>query len=451
MERAEMRRLLDWKSSPQRKPLLLFGARQVGKSYLIEQFARENYEKYALFNLEEDPRLTRAFDGNLDPCTVISNLSQITGHTLDTENMLYVFDEAQVSNRALTALKYFQEANFSHPVIAAGSLLGVAVNQRYYSLPVGKVNTMVLHPMTFDEFMGATGHALMLEGIREAYFDRRAYQLHDQAMGLYRTYLLVGGMPEAVAAYARTGDVRDAVRVHRDILNLYLADMVKYAPSPTDVARARDVWNSVPGQLAKENHKFQYRQVRSGGRSSEYEGAISWLLSAGLIDKCMRVSSGQVPLRLHEDRGSFKIYANDVGLLSTMSGIPASALFDERGRSLLDTGGLTENYVVQQMVARGIEPRYWTSGNRAEIDLVVEDGSAKAVPIEIKSTKNVRYRSLGVYRDKYEPDRVVRVSARNFGTGDVESIPLYAVGCLADDVAMRRGANEGMGSWAPTV
>ena len=387
MERAEMRRLLDWKSSPQRKPLLLFGARQVGKSYLIEQFARENYEKYALFNLEEDPRLARAFDGNLDPRTVISNLSQITGHTLDTENMLYVFDEAQVSNRALTALKYFQEANFSHPVIAAGSLLGVAVNQRYYSLPVGKVNTMVLHPMTFDEFMGATGHALMLEGIREAYFDRRAYQLHDQAMGLYRTYLLVGGMPEAVAAYARTGDVRDAVRVHRDILNLYLADMVKYAPSPTDVARARDVWNSVPGQLAKENHKFQYRQVRSGGRSSEYEGAISWLLSAGLIDKCMRVSSGQVPLRLQEDIGSFKIYANDVGLLSTMSGIPASALFDERGRSLLDTGGLTENYVVQQMVARGIEPRYWTSGNRAEVDLVVEDGFAKAVPIEIKSTK----------------------------------------------------------------
>lgn len=448
MERAEMRRLLDWKSSPQRKPLLLFGARQVGKSYLID------YEKYALFNLEEDPRLTRAFDGNLDPCTVISNLSQITGHTLDTENMLYVFDEAQVSNRALTALKYFQEANFSHPVIAAGSLLGVAVNQRYYSLPVGKVNTMVLHPMTFDEFMGATGHAPMLEGIREAYFDRRAYQLHDQAMDLYRTYLLVGGMPEAVTAYARSGDVRDAVRVHRDILNLYLADMTKYAPSPTDIARARDVWNSVPRQLAKENHKFQYRQVRSGGRSSECEGAISWLLSAGLIDKCMRVSSGQVPLRLQEDRGSFKIYANGVGLLSTMSGIPTSALFDERGRSLLDTGGLTENYVVQQIVARGIEPRYWTSGNRAEVDLVVEDGSAKAVPIEIKSTKNVRSRSLGVYRDKYEPDRVVCVSARNFGTvltGDVEGIPLYAVGCLADDVAMGRGTNEGMGSWAPTA
>ena len=435
MERTMMQQLVEWKHREDRKPLLLFGARQVGKSYLIEQFAKQNFENYILLNLEEDPRLAHAFDGSLEPGNVISNLSQIMGINLDVKGMLYVFDEVQVSNRALTALKYIQESGFPHPVIAAGSLLGVAVNQRDYSLPVGKVNTMVLHPMTFDEFMVATGNTLMLEGIREAYAEKCAYQLHDQAMNLYRTYLLVGGMPEAVAAFVRTGDIRDAVRVHRDILNLYLADMAKYAPSPTDVVRARDVWNSVPSQLAKENHKFQYKQVRSGGRASQYEGAISWLLSVGLIDKCVRVSSGQVPLRLQEDMVSFKVYANDVGLLSTMSGIPAAALFDERGRSLLDAGGLTENYVVQQMVARGIESRYWTSGNRAEVDLVVEDGSAKAVPVEIKSTENVRSKSLGVYRGKYEPDRAVRVSARNFGTGDVESIPLYAVGCLADELA----------------
>lgn len=236
--------------------------------------------------------------------------------------------------------------------------------------------------------------------------------------------------------------MRDAVRVHRDILNLYLADMAKYAPNPTDVARARDVWNSVPGQLAKENHKFQYKQVRSGGRASQYEGAISWLLSAGLVDKCVRVSSGQVPLRLQEDAGAFKVYANDVGLLSTMSGIPAAMLFDERKRSLLDAGGPTENYVVQQMVAHGITPRYWTSGNRAEVDLVVEDGSAGAVPVEVKSTENARSRSLGVYREKYRPDRVVRVSARDFGTGDVESIPLYAVGCLADGLALAQDSSS---------
>lgn len=435
MDRVAMHRLLEWKDSPSRKPLLIFGARQVGKSYLVEQFARENYEDYVLLNFEEDPRLARAFDGSLDPKTVISSLEQILEKPLDAKGMLFVFDEAQACNRALTALKYFYESGFPHPVIAAGSLLGVAVNQTDYSLPVGKVNTMIMRPMTFDEFMVATGHEKMLNGIREAYADKRSYQLHEQAMGLYRTYLLVGGMPEAVSAYVSSGSVRDAVAVHRDILSLYLADMAKYAPSPTDVARARDVWNSVPAQLAKENHKFQYKLVRSGGRASQYEGAISWLLSAGLIDKCARVSSGQIPLRLQEDPGSFKVYASDVGLLSTMSGIPASALFDEQGRSLLDAGGLVENYVVQQMAARGVVPRYWTSNNTAEVDLVVEDGSVKAVPIEIKSSENVRSRSLGVYRKKYEPDRAVRVSARNFGTGEVESIPLYAVGCLADELA----------------
>ncbi|MBP3884156.1 MAG: ATP-binding protein [Olsenella sp.] len=439
-----MRQLLEWKVSPDRKPLLLFGARQVGKSYLIEQFAKENYQSYALFNLEEDPRLLQAFEGSLEPENVISNLSQIVGTPLDIKDMLYVFDEVQVSNRALTALKYFQERSFPHPVIAAGSLLGVVVNQTDYSPPVGKVNTMVLHPMTFDEFMVATGHELMLNAIRDAYVEKHSYQLHEQAMDLYRTYLLVGGMPEAVDVYARTGDLRAAEQVHRDILNLYLADMAKYVSNPTDVARARDVWNSVPGQLAKENRKFQYKRVRSGGRSSQYEGALSWLLSAGLITKCVRVTSGQVPLRLQEDVSAFKVYANDVGLLSTMSGIPASALFDERGRALLDAGGLTENYVIQQMVARGIEPRYWTSGGRAEVDLVVEDGSALAVPVEIKSTENVRSKSLGVFREKYGPARSVRLSARNFGPGEVESVPLYAAGCLADElVSLRDGGVAG--------
>lgn len=442
MERTAMGELLAWKERGHRKPLLMFGARQVGKSYLLEQFAKENYENYALLNLESDPRIAQAFEGSLEPRNVISNLGQVLGWPLDVKGMLYVFDEVQVSNRALVALKYFQESGFPHPVIAAGSLLGVAVNQKDYSLPVGKVETMILHPMTFDEFMVATGHGLMMEGIREAYAEGRAYQLHDQAMDLYRAYLLVGGMPEAVSEYARSGDAREAARVHRDILSLYLADMAKYAPSPTDVARARDVWNSVPGQLAKENHKFQYKKVRSGGRASQYEGAISWLLSAGLVTKCMRVSSGQVPLQLQEDVSAFKIYANDVGLLSTMSGVPASALFDARGRSLLDAGGLTENYVIQQMVARGIDPHYWTSEGRAEVDLVVEDGSAKAMPVEIKSTENVRSKSLKVYRQRYDPERAIRVSARNFGPGEVESVPLYAAGCLADDLKARR---EGMG------
>ena len=438
MERIAMQQLKEWSTRPNRKPLLLFGVRQVGKSYLIRQFAQENYKSFAFLNLEEDPRLLQAFEGRLDPATIISNLSQAIDLPLDIKDMLYVFDEVQVSNRALTSLKYFQESGFDHPIIAAGSLLGVAVNQKDYSMPVGKVDTMRLYPMTFDEFMLASGHGLMLEGIRDAYKNRQPYMLHAQAMDLYRAYLLVGGMPEAVKAYCETGDFREVGAIHRDILNLYLADMAKYAHSTTDVARARDVWSSVPGQLAKENRKFQYSLVRSGGRSSQYEGAISWLLSAGLITKCPRISSGQVPLRMHEDPSAFKVYAADTGLLATMSGVPANALFDAQGRRLLDSGALTENYVIQEMVARGIDVHYWTSDRSAEVDLVVEDGSAKAVPIEIKSTENVRSKSLGIYMDKYEPSRAIRVSPKNIGEGNVESIPLYAVGCLADELASRR-------------
>lgn len=434
MERAAMKELLEWKDDPFRKPLLVFGARQVGKSYLIEQFARENFESYVLLNFEEDPRLLQAFEGSLDPKVVVSNLEQILGSPPRIEDMIYIFDEVQASHRALTSLKYFQESGFPHPVIAAGSLLGVSVNQKELSLPVGKVNTMVLHPMTFDEFMCATGYERMMEGIREAYMRGEPYPMHDQALDLYRTYLLVGGMPEAVSAYIETGDFRTVAGVQRDILTLYYADMAKYGASLVDVARARDVWNSIPSQLAKENRKFQYNKVRSGGRASQYEGALDWLLAAGLITKCARISSGRVPLALQEDAAAFKVYVNDVGLLSVMSGIPASVLFDKRGRTLLDAGGLTENYVIQQLVARGIVPRYWTSGERAEVDLVVEDGSAKAVPVEIKSSEHVRSRSLSVYCERYEPSRAVRVSPKNFGMGNVESVPLYAVGCLADDV-----------------
>ena len=438
MQRDAMTALKAWKDDPKRKPLLLFGARQVGKSYLLEQFAKEESDNFAVFDFEEDPRLVRAFDGSLEPEVVLSSLSQLLGTPLDSRDTLYIFDEVQAGGRALTALKYFQESGFPHPIVAAGSLLGLAVSKKPSSMPVGKVNTMTLHPMTFDEFMLATGHGLMLDGIRQAYEDRAPYALHDQAMRLYRAYLLVGGMPEAVQAYADTGDVRQAASVHRDILALYLADMAKYAQSPTEVARARDVWLSLPAQLAKENRKFQYSQVRHGGRSSQYEGAIEWLLAAGLITRVPRVSSGQVPLGMQEDRSAFKVYANDVGLLAAMSGVPASALFDERGRATLDAGGITENYVVQQLVSRGIACRYWTSAGKAEVDLVVEDGSPQAIPIEVKSTENVRSRSLAVYREKYRPARMVRVSPKNFGDGNVESIPLYALGCLADDIAGRQ-------------
>lgn len=439
MQRDAMDALLNWKNNPRHKPLMVFGARQVGKSYLLERFAKEGYQSYVVLNLEQSASLRTAFEGDLSPRTILSNLSQLVHASLPNSDMLIVLDEIQACPNALTSLKYFQEQLPDQPIIGAGSLLGVAVRERGASYPVGKVDTLTLHPMTFGEFLVGIGEEAMLDGIRDAYERRAAYPLHERAMELYRAYLLVGGMPEAVKTYRESRDTREAARVHHAILDLYLTDMAKYAQNPTDIAKARDAWLSMPAQLAKENHKFQYKTIRGGARASRYEGALEWLLAAGLTTRCMRVSSGQVPLPLQEDASSFKMYVNDTGLLCTMSEVPHAALFDDRLRPLLDAGGITENYVAQQLVAQGIIPRYWTSGNTAEVDFVVEDGSALAVPIEVKSTTHVRSKSLGVYARAYDPQRCVRVSARNFGqTDSVESIPLYAVGVLASDLARAR-------------
>lgn len=439
MQRDAMDALLNWKNNPRHKPLMVFGARQVGKSYLLERFAKEGYQSYVVLNLEQSASLRTAFEGDLSPRTILSNLSQLVHASLPNSDMLIVLDEIQACPNALTSLKYFQEQLPDQPIIGAGSLLGVAVRERGASYPVGKVDTLTLHPMTFGEFLVGIGEEAMLDGIRDAYERRAAYPLHERAMELYRAYLLVGGMPEAVKTYRESRDTREAARVHHAILDLYLTDMAKYAQNPTDIAKARDAWLSMPAQLAKENHKFQYKTIRGGARASRYEGALEWLLAAGLTTRCMRVSSGQVSLPLQEDASSFKMYVNDTGLLCTMSEVPHAALFDDRLRPLLDAGGITENYVAQQLVAQGIIPRYWTSGNTAEVDFVVEDGSALAVPIEVKSTTHVRSKSLGVYARAYDPQRCVRVSARNFGQIDsVESIPLYAVGVLASDLARAR-------------
>lgn len=237
-------------------------------------------------------------------------------------------------------------------------------------------------------------------------------------------------MPEAAASCAEHGDFADVSRIQRDILDLYVADMAKYA-EPVETARIRETCLSVPAQHAKGNHKFQDKAVRSGGRASQYSMALDWLETAGLVNRCVRISSGQVPLKMQEDRSSFKIYLADTGLLSAMMEVPPAVMFDESARRLLDAGALAENYVAQNLDAGGFVPRYWTNGRTAKVDFVIEDGGARAVPVEVKSFGNVRSHSLLVYREKYEPARSLRLSTRNFGTSDgVETIPLYAAFCL---------------------
>lgn len=425
-----MDNLVSWKAKPDRKPLLLYGARQVGKSYLIQAFAREHFDDAVSFDLERQSAARAAFAGDLTPSRVLSNLEQVAGRRIDPANTLIVLDEVQASNRALASLKYFEEDLPGSYLIAAGSLLGVAVHREGFSAPVGKVETLTLLPMTFDEWLDANGRSEMREAIEESFSRGVSYDLHEEALDLYRAYVLTGGMPEAVATYADSDDFAEVTRVQRQILDLYVADMAKYA-EPLETARIREVWNSIPAQLAKENHKFQYKVVRSGGRSNQYASALDWLETAGLVNRCVRVTSGQVPLKMQEDRSSFKIYLADTGLLSAMMEVPAAVMFDEEGRRLLDAGALTENYVAQNLVAGGFVPRYWTSKRTAEVDFVIEDGTAKAIPVEVKSSGNVRSRSLSVYREKYEPRRAIRLSTRNFGSdGGIDSIPLYAAFCL---------------------
>lgn len=430
MERKAMHELVAWKERPQRKPLLIYGARQVGKSYLIRQFADACFKDAVFFDLERQAAARAAFEGDLGAKRIISNLEQLAGRSIDPQSTLIVLDEIQASERALAALKYLDEELESPFVIAAGSLLGVAVSRTGYSAPVGKVETMTLLPMEFDEWLEAVGRGGMAAGIEQAYADMRRYDLHEEALRLFRSYLLCGGMPEAVSSFARDGSFADVADIQHQIISLYIADMAKYA-EPLETARIREAWNSIPAQLAKENRKFQYKVVHQGGRASQYASALDWLETAGLIVRCVRISSGQIPLKMQEDRSAFKVYMADTGLLCAMMEIPPAVLFDEEARRLLDIGSLAENYIAQCLVAGGFVPRYWTSGRSAEVDFVIEDGSARAVPVEVKSSGNVRSRSLSVYREKYHPQRSIRFSARNFGNENgIESLPLYAAFCL---------------------
>ncbi|PWG59622.1 ATPase [Bifidobacterium catulorum] len=434
MRRNMMKRLVEWRKTYGHKPLLVYGARQTGKTYLLNEFAKTEFANdYVRVDLERDGRARQVFEQDLEPRILIRRLSQISGTRIDPDHTLLFLDEIQASNRALASLKYFQEDMPQLSVVAAGSLLGVAVNQQGFTAPVGKVQTLTLRPMNFAEFVDALGEGALVEEIRESYRSGEAFYLHDEMLSRFWQYLLVGGMPEAVAEYVRSGSF-DAVRVvQMDIADLYSADMAKYA-SPVETARIRDTWNSIPAQLAKENHKFQYKLVHSGGRASVYAPAISWLLSAGLVERCVRVSSGRLPLAMHEDAAAFKVYMGDTGLLSARSELRQDMVMDAGRRRWVDLGGIVENYVAQHICANGVPLRYWTSGATAEVDFVMQmDDGIAGVPVEVKSSDNTRSRSLSVYRGKYEPGEALRLSTKNFGSDNgIRSVPLYAAFCIGE-------------------
>ena len=430
MERKISKQLSDWKNNPRRMPLLIHGARQVGKTYAALTFGKTCYKNTVYFNMEESGEISSIFERDLKPDRIIRELSAKSGQTILKEDTLIIFDEIGACERALTSLKYFCEDAPLYHIIAAGSLLGVALNREKYSFPVGKVDMMILHPLDFEEFLWATGNRKLCDLIKESYETFTPLSLHLSAMDLYKTYLVVGGMPRAVSEYADTGDFDFVVSAQKTLNNAYIADMAKYA-TPQETTKIIAAWVSVPAQLAKENHKFQYKVIKSGARAYEFETPLDWLKTAGIVNKCIRVSEGKMPLSAYADNSSFKLYMMDTGLLCSKFDIAANVVINNPASFEGFKGALAENYIMQALVTNGFSPYYWSSPGRAELDFVFQDKQGRIIPLEAKSSGNVRAKSLRNYVSLYQPPYSIRVSAKNFGfDNNIKSIPLYALFCL---------------------
>lgn len=430
MKRKIEKELLKWKNDPARKPLLIDGARQVGKTYSLKKFAQEQYDNYVHINFDIDKSVAASMKEDISTGSIIRLLEAKSGQAIVPGSTLVIFDEVQASGRALSSLKYFCEEAPDVHIAAAGSLLGVAINREEYSFPVGKVNTLQMYPFDFEETLEARGEALLLAAIQSA-FDKMEpipEALHSKAMALYREYLITGGMPVCVKARADGQSLLDMIEIQHEIVNNYVADMAKYADA-SEAVKIRACYNSLPAQLAKENKKFQYKVVRKGGTSALFGASIEWLTQAGVVLKCQNISHGYIPVSAYADLSAFKLYCSDVGLLTMQTQIPQSLILTNADNPFL--GLLAENFVAQQLKARGTELYYWTSDGIAELDFVAQSQSG-VTAIEVKKSDHTKSKSLSMFRNKYAPARAVRLSSKNFGdTGGVLSVPLYAAGCLA--------------------
>jgi predicted AAA+ superfamily ATPase len=427
MRRKITDRLIKWKNQfNDRMPMLINGARQVGKTYVIQEFGRDYYKNVVYVNFELEAGIATYFDGNISPDKIVKVLEQYYHVKIVPEETLIIFDEIQVSERALTSLKYFSEMAPEYHVIAAGSLLGVAINRNKYSFPVGKVFIESMYPLDFEEFLWAKGKTLLIDEIKTHYFDNTPISqiLHTEALNEYHSYLVTGGMPAVVKTHISKEVLITETEIKNLILSAYISDMSKYASSSESV-RIRGVYNSIPAQLTKENKKFQYKLIKSGARATVYEESIGWLISSGLVLKCVKCEQGYMPPIAYQDLASFKLYMNDIGLLASRTGITLKSLsFNEISQY---SGALTENYVACGLVANGHELMYWESKGIAEVDfLIIKEG--RVIPVEVKAAHNTKSKSLMLYNRKYNPEYMLRISSKNFGfENNIKSVPLYAV------------------------
>ena len=422
--------LLTWKEKTNRKPLVLKGVRQCGKTYTLKAFGRDHYRDVAYFNFEETKQLNSLFEQDYDVKRILFELGLFAGKTITPGDMLVIFDEIQECPRAITALKYFCENAPEYHVVCAGSLLGLAIHENQ-SFPVGKVDIQTLYPMSFYEFLEATGEDTLSEYLRNFQRGMTVSELiGGKVRSALRQYYVTGGMPEAVSTWCQTGSIEQVEAVQQDILSSYELDFAKHAPAK-EFPKLSAIWASIPLQLAKPNNKFIFSHVKKGWRAKDLEDALQWLIRAGLVYQIRKVEKPFIPLSAYADSTCFKLYLCDIGLLRRLARLPAQVVLGSSEIYTEFKGAMTENYVLGELVKHIDEqPYYWNSGNQAEVDFIVQC-DAHIVPIEVKSENNVRARSLAEYRKKYEPPVSVKTSMKDDVSGDVvRYIPLYLIGSM---------------------
>lgn len=429
MYREIMNELILWKDRNNRKPLLVSGVRQCGKTYIIKEFGNNCFDNLAYLNFEESDNAAAIFDYDFDVNRIIREIEYHTKANIIAGKTLLFFDEIQNCPRAITALKYFSENMPDLHVVCAGSLLGVAIKREKISFPVGKINRLRLYPMSFKEFVIACGKSDLIELLKEWPTDRPIPDLYSVPMKkLLREYYIVGGMPEAVKVWLDSHDYEEVSNVQSEILNDYADDFSKYAPI-SDVPKIRWIWESIPVQLAKENNKFVFSHVKAGKRSAELEDALQWLKDAGLIYQLHLVEKPEPPLSGFADETYFKVYMSDIGLLRTKSGLSAKIIQDEAALYMRYKGAFSENYVMNELLSVGKEPYFWRSGNTAEVDFIYEDRSS-VIPVEVKAADNTQAKSHKQFCKKYQPKFGLKLSEKNLAENMCEetrtlSLPLY--------------------------
>ena len=426
MERFKLDELVKWKQKKNKKPLIIRGARQVGKTWLMKKFGEIYYENTIYINFDNNIQIKNLFEQDMDITRIVLGLEIYSGTKINPENTLLIFDEIQEAPKALTALKYFNEDAPEYQIICAGSLLGVALHEGT-SFPVGKVEFMDLYPLTFSEFMKAMGKNQYVDLLNSKNFDM-ANTFKLEYINLLKQYYFVGGMPEVVATFSENLDFSEVREIQERILLAYEQDFSKHAPSEI-VPKIRMLWNSVTSQLTKENKKFIYGLIKEGARAKEYELAMLWLVDCGLIHKVHRVSSASLPLKSYEDLKAFKLFILDVGLLSCMTRLSPKVILEKNVIFKEFKGALTEQYVLQQLkTIPNLSTYYWTNdkGN-AELDFVVDTGE-DIIPIEVKAETNLKAKSLGVYYEKFKPSISVRTAMTEYKHEDwLKNIPLWGI------------------------